>query len=304
MKKASKKQLHQLQAHVDRNYKRWFARYTNIYGIEVTMKQVAGKPVDDCLSFVFHVTAKSDNITKKIPPYLPVIDEKGKRINVPTDVIEAGALTLQGIKLGDTAKNSRVSLAGTISYYFRNPRGVFLCSNMHVLAPHLLNRGIISYDRRRGHPPEEIVISNNAISATADLLRGQFNGLDIAFARIDNPLVPEVIEPLIRSVGEVKGVLDLDDSNVSTARLSFCGRTSGLRQCRVRSLRAKKATEFQNVFLTNLIKLERCTVDGDSGAPVFDQRSRIVGVVIGRDNDYSYAMPINDIIQFYQDSNF
>jgi hypothetical protein len=304
MKKAHRDQIRLLQAHIDRNYKRWFKRYANLQGVEVGLKKVADKPVADCYSIVFHVTAKSHKTKKKVPKQLPVTKPDGRRSYMPTDVIEAGELKLQGIKMGDSTKNSRTNLVGTISFYFKNPRGVFVCSNMHVLAPHLLDRGIISYDRRTGSPAEKVLLFDNVLTATGDLLRARFNGIDIAFARVDNPLIPQVIEFLIKSAGPVKGVLDLNESNVSGARLSFFGRTSKLQPCRAISLRGVKATEFRDVFLTNLIKMEPCTQDGDSGAPVFDQRNRVVGIIIGRDNESSYAMHINDIIQFYQDSKF
>lgn len=304
MKKAHQDNILWLQAHVNRNFKRWFRKYSNLQGVEVGLKKIANEPIKDCYSIVFHVTTKSPRTIKKVPKYLPVSNSDGKRIRIPTDIIEAGQIKLQGIKMGDGTQNSRDNLIGTISFYFRNPRGIFFCSNMHVLAPHLLNQGILSYDRRKGHPAEHILLFDEAITTTADLLRGQFNGVDIAFARIDNPLIPQVIELIIKAVGPVKGILDLNESNTTGARLSFFGRTSGLQSCKAVLLRAVKATAFHNVFLTNLIKMELCTQDGDSGAPVFDQRNRMVGIIIGRDNENSYAMHINDILQFFQTSNF
>ena len=48
--------------------------------------------------------------------------------------------------------------------------------------------------------------------------------------------------------------------------------------------------------------LNRCTLDGDSGAPLFDQNNRVVGVIVGTDREGSYALHINDIINFFQTS--
>lgn len=304
LNKVQRQKVLWLQAHVDRNYKRWFKRYTNLQGVEVGVKKVANEVVVDCYSIVFHVTTKSTKVKRKVPQHLPILDEKRHRVRIPTDIIEAGAIRLQGIKMGDSVQNAHDNLIGTISVYFRNPRGLFFCSNMHVLAPRLLNRGILHYDRRSGDPIEQVLLFDESLTATANLLRGQFNGIDIAFGRIDNPLVPQVIELLIKSAGVMRGLLDLNEGNAKAAQLSFCGRTSGLQPCQAEVLRAVKATAFENIFLTNLIKLNLCTQDGDSGAPVFDQNNRIVGIVIGRDNQNSYAMHINDIIQFFQNSNF
>ncbi|MDR7209897.1 hypothetical protein [Flavobacterium piscis] len=298
MKRELQKHLVELQNHTKRNFKRWFKTYSGLRGVHVGKKTVKGK-LTPSYSFVFHVDTKSKAIKKEIPKQLYIVRD-GIRIYVPTDVVEAGGLELQGVKVGDTAQNNTSGLAGTISLYFENTRGVFLGSNMHVLAPQLLAHRQILYDvRREPQNDQKIIIYDSIIESTAKLFIAKFNGIDFGFARVSNPLL---IEKTIKQFGPVTGYISLNSSNSHSFKMSFQGITSGLRQCKVLNFDAVKDTQFKNIFLTNLIRLNRCTELGDSGAPLFDSQGRIAGAMVGFDKDSSYALHIDDIIQFFQSS--
>jgi hypothetical protein len=303
MKKQLQNELHAMQEHINRNFKRWFKRYSNLEGVHAGPKKVNGEILPDCYSIVFHVSRKKKQPEKQVPKFIRV--KKGEQgfMKVPTDVIQTGSMKLNGIQLGDQTKNRRSPFIGTISFYFSTAKGVYLCSNMHVLAPQLLDSGQVFYDARRGDAPQSILLFNNVIASTAQLTVAIFNGIDIGFAKLDNPQVPEVIERIIKEVGPVKGAFGLTLANVNSVQLSFYGISSRRRACFVSELGAVKSTDFENIYLTNLIKLNKCTLDGDSGAPVFDQHNRLVGVIIGSDDDASYALHINDITRFFQSSN-
>ncbi|GAA0556849.1 trypsin-like peptidase domain-containing protein [Chitinophaga japonensis] len=303
MKKQIQTELHAIQGHINRNFRRWFKRYPNLEGVHVGPKKVKGATLPACYAIVFHVSRKKQRPGKPVPKFLRVKKGDQDYMKVPTDVIQTGKMKLAGIKIGERTKNQHSSLVGTISFYFSTPNGVYLGSNMHVLAPQLLRSGQVFYDARKGDPPQSIRLFNDVIASTARLTVAVFNGIDFGFAKVDNPQVPEVIERIIKEVGAVKGVFGLTRANVHTAQLSFYGISSGRRPCAVTELGAVKNTNLQHIFLTNLIKLSRCTLDGDSGAPVFDQQNRLVGVIIGRDDDASYALHISDITRFFQSSN-
>lgn len=297
MKRELQNHLEELQNHTKRNFKRWFKIYSGVRGIHVGKKSTNGK-LTPFYSFVFHVDTKSI-IIKEIPKHLYIV-RKGVRIYIPTDVVEAGGLEFQGIKLGDTAQNSTSDLTGTISLYFETSKGRYLGSNMHVLAPDSLTAGQIFYDvRKEPDNRQSIIIYNSIIESTAQLFVAKFNGIDFGFARVDNPLLTE---KSIKEFGLVKGYISLNRSNYQSFKMSFRGISSGLQECKVLDLGAVKDTQFENIFLTNLIKLNKCTDHGDSGAPLFDKQGRIAGVMVGFDKDSSYALHIDDIIQFFQSS--
>lgn len=155
---------------------------------------------------------------------------------------------------------------------------------------------------RKGDPPQGVLLFDKNITATGQLIVARFNGVDLAFARIDNPLIPAVIEREFKNVGPVKGIFELTNTNFRKVNASFVGSISGHQQCTIDALGAFKRTAIENVFLTNLIKLERCTQDGDSGSALIDSKNRLLGIVIGRDEEASYAMHLNDIIDFFQTS--
>jgi hypothetical protein len=303
MRKKTITQIEAMQRHINRNFKRWFRKYSNIEGIEVALKEVNGEVIKDCYAIVFHVSKKTTRARKKFPKSLRIDTGRNKKITVQTDVIETGPLELQGIKMGDGVRWQPDPNAGTISFYMNAAHGVYVCSNMHVMAPNFLNRSQIIYDVRRGDPPQPIVFFDNAISSTAQLIHARYNGLDIAFARVDHPLEPQIMERSIGNLGPLRGFFDLNPSNAGTVALSFLGRTSGLQRCNVIGFRAVKGTVFKNVFLTNLLRMPLCTQGGDSGAPVFDQRQRLVGIVIGRDTRNSFALHINDVLAYFQTLN-
>lgn len=302
MTKVTKDKLNAIQKHIERNFKRWFKSYSGIEGVNVGLKKIKGQEIKGCYSVIFHVTKKKKSARKKVPKTMLIRIDGRRKLKIPTDVVEAGGLKLQGIKLGDQVQNDQSTIIGTIFFYFTSSTGTYLCSNMHVLGANLLKRGQLDFDVSKGDQPEAISFFDETISSTAQMQRGRFNRIDLAFARIDNPQIPQVIEIIIKTVGPVKGFFDLTPSNINTVNLSFLGSTSGFKNCVAVSLGAVKRTSFKNIFLTNLIKLERCTADGDSGAPLFDQKNRVVGIIVGRDKENSFAIPISDVIEFFQKS--
>lgn len=302
MNRKLQNELRTIQAHINRNYRRWFKTYTDIEGVHVGEKKINGKKIEKYYSIVFHVNEKRETLEKKIPKFIYVTTKRKIKMKVPTDVIEAGKLTLNGIKIGDQTQNDNSTLVGTISFYFSTPRGLYLGSNMHVLAPMLINNEQTLYDVRKGDTPQSILLFDEFITSTAQLIVAVFSGIDFALARIDDPQIPAVIEKLIKEVGPVRGILGLNYSNYKSVNVSFYGTSSKFKNCTISELGIVKNTRFQNIYLTNLIMLNRCTLDGDSGAPLFDQNNRVVGVIVGTDREGSYALHINDIINFFQTS--
>jgi len=114
--------------------------------------------------------------------------------------------------------------------------------------------------------------------------------------------MPLVFEQQIKAEGPAAGTFSLTLRNAGQAVLKFHGVISQSQSCTFKELGAIKQTELPNIFLTNLIKLEKCSVPGDSGAPVFDSRRRLVGVIVGADNEADYALHIDDVLNFFQRS--
>jgi len=302
MRKNTRLKMEAIQRHIHRNFRRWFKTYPNVQGIHLGLRRKGGLTIENEYCIVFHVTRKFKSPKKRIPAHFPVNIEGSGRTLVPTDVIEAGPLKLYGIKIGDQIQNKQAGVVGTISLFFSTAKGTYVGSNMHVLAPDLIDQGITQYDVRKGDPPQAIRLENEDISTTAQLITARFNGVDIGFARLDNPQMPLIIEQQIKSEGPTAGTFSLTLTNAGQAVLKFHGVISQSQPCTFKDLGAIKNTSLTNIFLTNLIKLEKCSVPGDSGAAVFDNKRRLVGVIVGADNESDYALHIDDVLNFFQKS--
>ncbi|OXA93798.1 hypothetical protein [Flavobacterium hercynium] len=298
MKRDTRDYVSSIQKHIQRNYKRWFRTYSGLRGVHVGKKYIKGKPINE-YSVVFHVDVKIGDASKKVPSYIRV-NHNGDKILVSTDVIESGKLELQGIKMGDTVKNVNSTMAGTISVYMHGNHGIYICSNMHVLAPGLLGQGQLYYDiRKEKNTPEQFIeFYDQQSKSEARLMVSRFDGIDFGIAQLKN--IGDIMEDF-KGYGPMTGFLTLNNSNYKLFKMLFSGRISGAaKQCKIMELGAIKETDFQGIFLTNLIKLQKCTDHGDSGAPLFDLKGRLAGVMVGFDQDWSYALHINDIIRFFQ----
>jgi hypothetical protein len=298
MERNKRNQLDAIQGHINRNYNRWFERYSGIAGVNVGLKIINKNEIADCYSIVFHVTRKSKYARKKVPAFLPVrINNRIKKI--PTDVIDSGVLKLQNIQIGDKAKNERSASVGTVSFFFTGSGGTYICSNMHVLGANLLAANKLNFDIRKGDSSQTIKCFNDIISAGGQLIVGRYGGIDVAFAKLNNPAIAEKV---IKGAGPASGFFQLTNANFQTAKTKFFGSTSGTTVCRVVALGAVKDTIFTGVMLKNLIKLNLCSLPGDSGSAVYDEKRRIVGIIVGSDTLNSFAVHIDDVIDFFQTS--
>ncbi|MDD2987136.1 hypothetical protein [Flavobacterium sp.] len=287
-----------IQNHINRNYKRWIKRYDNIEGVHIGEKKIKGKIQKNNFSIVFHVTRKTLNPEKSIPNYF-YIRSGSLRLRVSSDVIETGKLVLHGIQMGDATKSTHHHSYGSISIFFATSKGTYVGSNMHVLAPDLLERGIRNYNRKQGGN-FEVLLYNRDIMTTAVLYASIFKGIDFGFAKVKSP---EFIENKIRRIGDYAGFYSFNRSNYKNARLFFSGANSGLKECVLQDIFVTK--NYYDTQFNNLLKLNFCSTGGDSGAPVFDRKFRIVGFILGADQveQASYALSINDIISYFQSLN-
>lgn len=287
-----------IQNHINRNYKRWIKIYDSIEGIHIGEKKINGRIQKNKFSIVFHVTKKTVNPKKSIPNYF-YVKSGNSRIKISSDVIETGKLLLHGIQMGDATKSTNHHTYGSISIFFQTNNGTYVASNMHVLAPDLLERGIRSYNIKQGGN-FNILLYNNEIMTTAVLYASIFKGIDFGFAKVSRP---EFIEKKIKRIGNFTGFYTFNRNNYKNARLFFCGANSGLKECFLQDIFVTK--NYYDTQFNNLLKLNFCSTNGDSGAPVFDRKYRIVGFILGGDQleQASYALSINDIVSYFQSLN-
>ena len=91
------------------------------------------------------------------------------------------------------------------------------------------------------------------------------------------------------------------DDDINKLEIQFCGAKSGkvtgkkIKACNQRRS-YNISPQHSDIFLRDLIELDKCSEDGDSGAPVMDDSGNLIGIVVGADDSSTYVIPIQNII--------
>lgn len=247
-------------------------------------------------SIVFHVKKKYSNPSKLIPTeYVVDIPNQGTK-KIPTDVVEVGKFKLQNSHLGKRVKPKGNYQPGTVGFFLKRNGLFYLCSNMHVLGHKYIKEGQKYFYRHVSNQVEvDILTSPNT---GAYLEHGFFEDIDAAIARLH----PRDIRNGIPGHGKPKGYYIVNFYNLNIMRRKrFLLYGAITKNVSTRLLEIGKVivdNPYNNqVYLTDLIKMQRCAHPGDSGAPVFETRSmNLLGIVVGSDNRFTYLIPIDKIL--------
>jgi hypothetical protein len=259
-------------------------------------KMIKNGKLVDCIDI--HVQG---NDRKNIPYSVQVKLEKGQVITVPVNVIyqvsKPDALTAQG----DTVANSGSSqFKGTVCCKLKrnadNRLSLLTCS--HVMT---------------GGKGENFfgTLSNEIAADISDSGKGKFfwalcnDRFDIALVEaIQNNFKYQITPSKERSVGPA----DILSTNIKVVRQQGRGISEG-KIVNHRVLRSIMIQYSDGEFgIANLILLSNVTsseedtnyttltAPGDSGACVYDDQNRPIGMIIAGNNKFSYAIPIVDIL--------
>lgn len=297
-----------LIAHVESKFEKWQARYANVVGVNVTRKTRKKKKMNR-YAVVFHVIKKEDvPIAKRIPQYLNVT-YKGKKQQVPTDVVETGNNELTYIFPGQNGfESNRIDKAGTLGPIV-NKNGVpHVLSNMHVMGLHVLENGVKQINRIVG-PGDAVDIHctvNDNIRPIGILQRGLVNSLIDAAVAFIPPTLAQFVNRM-EDVIDVNNPIVLPNEVIKNPfAVRMIGNVSKVRRSMVISAVGIATFNYpfggQSIF--KMIQLSPCCNEpGDSGSPVFEPISkRIIGIVLGRDlnKKFTYVIPYQTIRQELQ----
>lgn len=287
--------LIKIQEYVSEMFLDWRQEYgSNLVGIHIGYKKRKGKFIQR-YSIVFHVSKKFKNPSKPFPKKIKIKTIDGKTKILPVDVIETGTLKLQSY-LGCKIRLKNDSEYGSLGFYLFRNKHLYFCSNMHVLAPNLLrNRKTYYYKHHslQNHP--DINVLNHHLGY---LEEAYFDYMDIGIARINK----NAANNNIPNYGKPKGFYRINNSNINiikTIHFKMFGSVSGFQSTKVIETNVTKvASRYHNkLYASKLLLLEKCSIEGDSGAPIFDPINlHILGIVIGSDASYTYAIPVDIIL--------
>ncbi|MCP4155536.1 MAG: hypothetical protein GY757_47875 [bacterium] len=298
MKKKTRSKLEYLTVYAKKQLPEWKKQYLDdITGVHIGTREREGKQLR-YYCIVFHVLEKKKTPSKVIPRYIQLeIPGEGLK-KIPTDVIETGEFELFGIQLGDSIKKKHKRTFGTIGVFLKNQNHTYACSNMHVMAPTLLKQGKNHYHK----PPAQqyqtdIRLKNqNGRVHYAFLERAVYDGIDAAIARIQDP---RGIENRILNHGISTGYININWINYKKTKVAMQGWISKHKSGTIYDFGVEKYSKLSNVPLTDLVAIRMKCRKGDSGAPIFDRKLRLVGILVGGDSRYSYAIPIEKILSYF-----
>jgi hypothetical protein len=255
-------------------------------GLGVSRKKRGGN-YHNHLSLVVQVAVKgSANFEIKPLRY------KGFRI--PTDVDPASKA--KPITPGAAVSRVKSLNTGTIGFYGNDGADDLLVTNYHVVCDHLITTGKLKYDIPNGPPFIDVQTPaaslNLPISLTGKLKFGILSEYrDLAIVKL-----PPGIYLNRNGINTFSGHIELSKVQDSTQVQVWGSRFNTTTLVgRYHSEPIDYPGLSKDHVLSGLIKLDLCTIPGDSGSPIVFN-NKLVGIVVAEDSMYTYGIPIETIL--------
>jgi len=280
--------------------------HDNVVGLGVSEKISKGKRMDE-LALVFYVKEKKPVRAVRddfaIPTTVP--EPLSRSQAMPTDVVELGALTLDGkplatknpIQPGNSIGHHKC-LGGTLGAIVKRGNTTLLLSNAHVLADNgRAKRGdVILYPAiaDKGNPHSDVVATLDRSVAFRG--SGEYvNRADCAVAKVTTK-----IRAVINNIAMIGG-----PTGTATARRGMrivkVGRTTGRTTGEVRDVHFRFTVPYQGLGQIGFKDQGLCTrysEQGDSGALVLEESSgKAVGLHFASAKNGSVFNPIGEVLR-------
>lgn len=267
----------------------------NIVGVHVGYKKCNNKTTRR-FSIVFHVKQKLGYPISNIPRKLNLTIRKQK-VSVPTDVIETGSIKLLNVFMGDKARSKAVKNEfGAAGIFINIDEDTYVVSNMHVLAPQRVG------ERTYQCPKDEqffadVECFNEQETERAFLEKAEFHETDLALARFR---FSDHVTFKIRRLGEPTNFLK-ESEIVEGMRVQMFGANS--KKVVKGIIEAKSVSKFIDydtieIKINDLVATTIPVISGDSGSVVVNEFLQIVGILVSKDEQFSYVIPSFEIEKF------
>jgi hypothetical protein len=285
-------------------------KYPEIQGLSARRKNRGGLELEQ-YALLINVKTKSTNIpaARAIPKTLPYVLDAMK-YDIPTDIEGVGKNSLS-IYSGENVSPKQLGLScsreepkspsGTIGLKV-NKNGVpHLLSCYHVLCPHELQQRQLTFPSgKKAVILSPGLIDGNSRTEIAEVTEGYLDDLiDAAIAKLKDDTILQNI--YYKENWIPNGTLPLTpDHTRRKINVKLVGRTSGRRE-------GFLVDHFQQVVflddypagtkdrLHHLIITTKISDKGDSGATVIDSDNKVIGLLVGDNDTYSFVIPINTI---------
>lgn len=305
-KLSTKRKLVFLQNYIRNWHKEWRQNNVdNIVGFRIGKKTSNGIR-SRYYSIIFQVNEKknenqleSNSIIPK--SYLIEFEDKKKR-RIKTDVEETGTFNFHFGITGEVQSIYSNSFGSAGLFVTDRADRVFMLTNYHVVAIHLINKNQYYYRRPDNQNDNDVTITLN----DGHVINGRFE---------EGLISHQVDAAFVELFGQPENHLNmLPDENRVNGRVSarpiprtFIGKKviiysrfnphgeSGI----INNNSSILYTSNSDIYFEDVIQIHpKVTRKGDSGGAVVTPSFSILGIIVGGDNKYSYAIPFYKINDF------
>lgn len=295
-----------LQQYSMKWHKKWHKKHPeNIIGFKIGKKVKTGIE-SRSYAIIFNVRKKLPGKeleeTVRIPPYFRIRFPDGKMRKIETDVQETGSFEFHsGITAEVTSRYSGTEY-GSAGLFVKDGEGrVYMISNYHVVALNMMLRDCYYYLRPAAQTAIDVTIRYNTSTLAGRFEEGRLSpDLDVAFVEVfcgANPALNSLPDGN-RILGKVN-TRPYATALVGREIIVYSFHNSHGKPGRISNNAYTLYTGTKGIYFKELIQISpRITQGGDSGGIVLTPSFAIAGLIIGADNQYSYAIPFYKITDF------
>lgn len=277
-----------VKACITSNHKKWFQKFgTVVYAVSLGRKIKDNRQTKQ-LAVIFHAKQKVPHVNltagKTIPKTLEVKHGNASFL-ISTDVIVGGDFCFHNC-VCDAVTDPDSNETGTVGLLLQKENNkVYALTNYHVAAKNFLLQNKFRYDGTE-NDAHKVIISGRKF----DLFKGCFGGsLDAAY--IDVTGFENRIKVFPDGRNLAGNFTDADrTANLKGQTVIVYSRSNG--QSHTAEITATPVHLRTNYALfQDLLTIERCTNNGDSGSLVVTEQDEVVGIIFGADNRSTYIIP-------------
>jgi hypothetical protein len=290
------------------SWNKWRKTIAGLTGVH-TGKKLTGEMVVDDNAIVFQVV-KKQNLTPGSTGIAPKqVYYRG--VCIDTDVVQASIAQFQTINPGaGISRIKEIDESGTVALKVFRREGEkavhYLLTNYHVAAFDLLRNDQFRYRFPPNIPNRQVMVPAQKTNPANNDFIGSFSEgrlsplYDIALILLndENEASNTVDGFTIKEFIDVQtNARDLIGSSVT-----LYGAFSGKKISPVVSVHSHQVFGYaggNTMELLELIQVNRFSGPGDSGSPVV-LNGKIIGIHVGADDNFSYAIPIKRVLDFYK----
>ena len=293
----SKTKVKKIREYCGKMFPLWRNRFSkNIVGVHLGTKKVGNVKTEE-YAVVFHVVQKLGVPVKKIPKKI-LVKIENEKLYLPTDVIETGVTKLMNVLIGDKAQSlSNLDEYGTIGLFLPlDGPPKYVCSNMHVLAPQKVSQ------KKYYKPPNQqfftdVLWSNENERVKGFLEKGEFDTTDLAIARLQ---FPERVTNRIKKIGQPTKFINDNKLTLGMDVKMFGAKSKKISKGKVIEVGVSRIVAYDTfeISVSNLTATSITVQNGDSGSAVVNNNIEVIGILVSKDEMFSYVIPSSKIKSF------